>query len=169
MKSLYNLLNSKGQIGSLVLAVLCIVIVLGSIFNGLSGAGYEVGTDLVQILKDPESTQTFEFFNPVIAIPVVLLGVAAFFLVLFAVKSVFSDLKGSIKPLAGVILVLVIFMIFKSMSNADLAGKAAEIAGKQNLSADTIKLIGGGIRTTVMMIGLSILAAVVGGILNIFK
>ena len=55
------------------------------------------------------------------------------------------------------------------MSNADLAGKAAEIAGKQNLSADTIRWIGGGIRTTVVMIGLSILAAVVGGILNIFK
>jgi len=155
--------------GSLILAVVCIVIVLGSIFNGLSGAGYDAGTDLVQILKDKESTQTFDFFNPVITIPIILLAVAAFFMVVFAGKSVFSDLKGSIKPLAGVILVLVIFFIFKSMSNADLAGKAAEIAGKQNLSADTIRWIGGGIRTTVVMIGLSILAAVVGGILNIFK
>jgi len=155
--------------GSLILAIVCIAIVMGSIFNGLGGAGYDVGTDLVEILKDKDSKQTFEFFNPVIAIPVFLLFVAAFFLLVFAVKSIFSDLKGSIKPIAGVVLVLIIFFIFTSMSNADLAGKASEIAGKQNLSPETIKLIGGGIRTTVVMIGLSILAAIVGGIMNIFK
>ncbi|MBT8233927.1 MAG: hypothetical protein HKO66_05990 [Saprospiraceae bacterium] len=169
MKSLFTFLNNKGQLGALILAVLCIIIVMGSIFAGLGSANYEVGTDLVQILKDKESTQTFEFFNAAIIIPVILIGLAAFAMLSFGVKDVVSDPKGSIKLLAGVGVLVILFFIFQSMSDAHVTGKAAELVAKDNLADGTVKRIGGGIMTTVLLIGLAIAAAVVGGIANLFK
>ena len=169
MKSLYNLLNAKGQMASLVLAVLCVAIVLGSIFSGLSGEGYEVGTDLVKILKDEDSTQTFDFFNMAIRIPIALILIAAIALIFFGLKSVVSDPKGSIKFIIGAVILAILFFIFQSMATPELGGKAAEIASKQGLSDTTITRIGGGIGATVLLIGLAIASAIVGGIANIFK
>lgn len=169
MKSLFNFLNSKGQMGALILAVVCIVIVLGSIFGGLSSSNYDVGTDLVQILKDKDSTETFDFFNSAITIPVILICIAALLLVVFGIRSLVTDPKGSLKFIVSAAAVVVLFFIFQSMADAHVTGKAAELVAKDNLSDSTVKMIGGGITTTVLLIGAAIVAAVVGGIINLFK
>ena len=169
MKALYNFLTGKGQLIALLLAIVCVLIVMVSIFTGIGGAGYEVGTDLVSILKDPDSTQEFNFFNPAIAIPVTLIIVAMAALVIFGVISVASDPKGSIKVLISGAVVLVLFFLFYSMSESETAGKIFSLLQKNDIGEGTSRFISGGIKTTLLLIGLSVVSAIGGELYNIFK
>ena len=169
MKSLFNFLTSKGQLGALLLAVLCIAIVLGSIFSGLASANYEVGTDLVAILKNKESKEAFNFFNAAIMIPMVLIIIAAVLLVLFGLKSLLSDPKGSMKFIISTVVIVLLFFVFYSMSDNETTGKVAALIQKFNVSPGVSKFISGGIKTTLLLVGASVVAAIVGEILNFFK
>lgn len=169
MKALYNFLTSKGQLVALLLAILCVAIVLGSIFSGLGSAGYDVGTDLVSILKDKDSTQEFNFFNPAISIPQALIVIALLALIVFGVISLVSDPKGSLKFIISAAVVLVLFGIFYSISDSETSGKIFELIQKNNISEGTSKFISGGIKTTILLITLSVITAVGGEVYNIFK
>lgn len=169
MKALFNFLTGKGQLIALLLAILCVVIVLGSIFSGLNGAGYDTSTDLVSILKDPDSTQEFSFFNPAVTIPVILIGLAVVALVVFGVLSVVSDPKGSLKFIISAAVVVVLFFVFYAASESETSGKIFTLLQTNDISESTSKFISGGIKTTVLLIGLSVVAAIGGEVYNIFK
>ncbi len=169
MKALYNFLTGKGQLIALLLAILCVVIVLGSIFSGIGGAGYDVGTDLVSILKDPDSTQEFNFFNAAIAIPMTLIIIAAAALVIFGLLSLVSDPKGSMKFIISAAVVLVVFFLFYSMSQSETTGKIFTLLQTNNIGEGTSKFISGGIKTTILLIVLSVISAIGGEVYNIFK
>lgn len=169
MKALFNFLTSKGQLIALVLAIVCVVIVMGSIFSGINGAGYDVGTDLVSILKDKDSTQTFDFFNAAIAIPGLLIILAIAALVIFGVLSIVSDPKGSLKILISGGVILLIFFAFYAMSESETTGKIFTLIQKNDIGEGTSKFISGGIKTTILLIGVSAVTAVVGEVYNLFK
>lgn len=169
MKALYNFLTGKGQLIALVLAIVCVAIVMISIFTGIGGAGYDVGTDLVSILKDPDSSQEFNFFNAAIAIPMVLIILAVASLVIFGVLALVSDPKGSMKFLISGAVVLVLFFVFYSISDSESTGKIFELIQKNDIGEGTSKFISGGIKTTLLLIVLSIVSAIGGEVYNIFK
>ena len=169
MKSLYNFLTGKGQLLALVLAVVCIVAVLGSIFSGLGSAGYDAGTDLVQILKDEDSTQDFAFFAPAVVIPVLLIGFALVALVVAGVASLVSDPKGSMKFLASAGVVVVLFLIFYATSESETTGKIFELMQTNDIGEGTSKFISGGIKTTILLVAASAVTMIGGEIYNIFK
>ena len=169
MKALYNFLTSKGQLIALVMAILCVAIVMISIYTGIGGAGYDVGTDLVSILKDPDSTQEFNFFNAAILIPMVLIILAAISLVAFGVLALVSDPKGSMKFLIGAAVMVVLFFVFYSMSESETTGKLFELIQSNDIGEGTSKFISGGIKTTLLLIVLSIVSAIGGEVYNIFK
>jgi hypothetical protein len=169
MKSLYNFLLGKGQIGALFLAIICIVIVMGSIFSGLGGAGYDAGTDLVAILKDKDSTQTFDFFNASILIPTILIVIAVIALVVFGVMGVVTHPKASMKAVISAGIVLLLFFLFYSISDSETTGKVFSLLQKNDIGEGTSKFISGGIKTSVTLIIVSFLTAAGGEIYNFFK
>lgn len=169
MKSLFNFLTGKGQLIALLTAIVCIAIVMGSIFSGIGSAGYDVGTDLVSILKDKDSTQNFDFFNAAIAIPIVLIIVAVAALVIFGVLSIVSDPKGSLKVIVSGAVVLVVFFVFYAASESETTGKIFALLQREAIGEGTSKFISGGIKTTILLIGLSIVSAVGGEVYNLFK
>jgi len=169
MKALYSFLTGRGQLIALVLAILCVAIVMISIFTGIGNAGYDASTDLVSILKDPDSDQSFNFFNAAVYIPVVLIGIAAISLVVFGVLAIVSDPKGSMKFIVSTAVIMVVFFIFYSMSQSETSGKIFELIQTNGIGEGTSKFISGGIKTTLLLIGLSVVTAVGGEGYNLFK
>ena len=169
MKSLYNFLTGKGQVLALGLAVVCIVSVLGSIFSGLGSAGYDAGTDLVQILKDEDSTQDFAFFAPAVVIPVILIITAVLALVIAGVASLISDPKGSMKFIASAGVVVVLFLIFYATSQVETSGSIFNLMQEKDIGEGTSKFISGGIKTTILLVAASAVTMIGGEIYNIFK
>ncbi len=169
MKALYDFLTSKGQMIALLLAIVCIAIVMISIFTGISGQGYDVGTDLVSILKDPDSTQEFNFFNAAIIIPRALIILTALIMVVFGVIALISDPKGSMKFIVSTVVILLLFFVFYSISESETTGKIFSLLQKNNIGDGTSKFISGGIKTSLLMIGLSVVSAIGGELYNFFK
>lgn len=169
MKSLFTFLTKRGQLFALLLAIACIVIVFSSIFGGLSNAGYDTGLDLVPILQDDESTQSFDFFTPAVAIPYYLTAICMFLLVIFFIKDIVTNPKGSMKMIIGLIVLAVVFFALYSSSTAENVGKIGALSQEFNVSDNISKMISGGLKTTV---GLAIVAAismVLMEIWNMFK
>jgi hypothetical protein len=169
MKALYNFLTARGQMIALFLAILCVAIVMGSIFSGLGSAGYDTSTDLVSILKDPDSTQEFNFFNPAVAIPRILILLCVIAVVVFGVLSVVSDPKGSLKFIISGGVIVLLFFVFYASSESETTGKIFALLQREDISEGTSKFISGGIKTTMLLIGFSIVSAVAGEVYNIFK
>lgn len=169
MKALYNFLTGKGQLAALILAVVCIASILFSIFGGLSSAGYEVGTDLVPILKDKESTQAFDFFNLAVSIPQLLIYLALICLVVFGIVNLFKDPKGAMKFLIAFGLLAVIFFALYAMSDSETTGKISALLQKNDISENVSRMISGGLKTTILLAGLSAVLMVVMEIYNFIK
>lgn len=169
MKSLFSFLTSKGQLIALLFAVALIAIVFMSIFGGLGSAGYDTSTDLVPILQDEESTQDFGFFGAAVAIPVWLIRIAAVLLLVFFIRSIVQDPKGSMKMIIGLIVVGVIFFALYSMSDAESTGRVSELAQEFDVSDNVSKMISGGLKTTVGLAIVSAVLMVVMELWNLFK
>lgn len=169
MKSLFNFFTSKGQLGALIFAIILIAIVFMSIFGGLGSAGYDSGVDLVPILQDEESTQTFDFFKPAVAVPVYLIGFTAMLMIFFGLKAILTDPKGSMKMIISLIVLAIIFFAFYSMSDAETSGKIGELVQEFDVRESTSKMISGGIRTTILLAVVSAALMFIMEIWNMFK
>ena len=157
MKSIFTLLTKRGQLFALILALVCIAIVFVSILSGLGSAGYDTSLDLVPIMQDEESTQNFNFFSPAVRIPSYLAVICFFIMIAGVFKDIFSDPKGSIKMIIGLVVLAVVFFALYSSSAAENTGKISYLVQEFDVSDNVSKLISGGIKTTV---GLTIVAAI---------
>jgi len=152
-----------------VLGLLVVGIVLISALTGLGSAGYDTGTDLNAVLKSEGSTETFDFFNMAVMLPVVLIGLIVALLVLFSLFQIISNPKGSIKGILGLLLVAVMFFVFYSMAAPETTGKLAELHGRFNIGEQASKIISGGIKTTGILFIAGIILMFVSEIINLFK
>jgi len=80
---MYSLLAKRGQLFAILLGVAIVVIFLGSVIGGLSSAGYNMGTDLVQVLKN-DPAQDFSFFDIGLYLTMGLIVIAAVLALLLA-------------------------------------------------------------------------------------
>ena len=87
----------------------------------------------------------------------------------FGVLALVSDPKGSMKFLISGAVVLVLFFVFYSISDSESTGKIFELIQKNDIGEGTSKFISGGIKTTLLLIVLSIVSAIGGEVYNIFK
>jgi len=170
MNSLYNLFSAKGQMFAFLLGVALVAIILISAITGLGSAGYDVGTDLNQILKSPGNTETFDFFNLVVALPRILVILAIALIFIFGIMQLVKNPKGSLKVLAGFGVVAILFFVFYSMAVPETGdSRLAMLHGKFDITETASKLISGGIKT-VLTLGIgAILLMVVSEVLNLFK
>lgn len=164
---MYKLLTSKGQLFAIALGVLSVAIALGTIISGVK-SNYSMGANLNDELKN-NAEANFDFFNPAINIVVILVIVACAAMLLFGLFHLFSDIKGSLKAIIGLGLVVALFFIFSS--SADVAGtaKLTELIDKNDLSDKVSKFISGGVKTAVIAAMIAFFAAVVMEIINLFK
>lgn len=168
MKSIYNLLNSKGQLFALGLGLLCIAIVLGSIFSGLGSAGYDTSTDLNQILKDGGG-DGFNFLNPAVMIPRLLTILAVAVILIFGIVGLVTNPKGSLVFLIAVGVLVALFFILTSMSEAETTGKIAALVDKNGISEGVSKMISGGVKSVVLLSAIAFFGIVLMEIYNFFK
>ena len=165
---MYKFLTKNGQSVALGLGVLVIAIFLISIYSGFSSSGYDMSTDLNK-LSDAEQAD-IKFFDPGIFLTVVMIGLA--FLLAFVVFGIFDLIKfpkNAIKFAIGAVALAVVFYALYATSSFDTAGRLEKLNDTFGITESISKFISGGIKTTLGLLGASVLAVIVGELWSIFK
>lgn len=165
---MYNFLLRKGQAVAFGLGIVVIAIFLISIFTGMGDAGYSMSDDLNKLTAEQKAD--ISFFNPGLMITVVMTIVAfVLALVVFGVVDLFKYPKAAVKTLIGLAVIAVVFFALYSMSDVETAGKLGRIHQEFDISEGVSKFISGGIKTTIGLILIAVLAMIFGGIRNAVK
>jgi len=166
---MYKFLSSRGQTLALVLGLVVIAIFLISVMTGLNGQGYDMSTDL-NGLPD-EAKAKIDFFNSGLILTVVLAAFGALAAVFFGIVGIFKFPKASMKAIVAIVVLLIGFFLFYSMSGTEFGAgtKMSELIQKYSLGDSTVKFIGGGINITILLALLSLVLMVVFEIKNAFN
>lgn len=165
---MYKFLTKNGQSMALGLGVLVILIFLVSTYLGFSSMGYDMSTDLNK-LSDAEQAD-IQFFNPGIFLTVAMIAVAfVLAFIVFGIADLIKFPKNAIKFAIGLIGLIVVFYILYATSSFDSAGRMETLNERFEITESISKFISGGIKTTLGLLGFSILAVMVGEIWALFK
>lgn len=165
---MYQLLAKKGQLFAIGTGVLFVVIFLGSVFSGLSSSGYTVGDDLNAIMKaNPD--QTFSFFDIGLQLTIALIIIGLVAAVLFGLYQLISAPKQSMKGIIGILVIVGLFFALYSAAGTDADTILGKTLQKFSISDNVSKLISGGILTTLILGGISLVSMVLFEIYNLFK
>lgn len=165
---MYSLLAKKGQLFAILLGVGVVVIYLATVIGGIGSAGYDMSSDLNQVLKN-NPDQSFDFFNVGLQLTIGLVVIAAAAAVFFGLYQMISSPKDSLKGIIGVAVIAAVFFGLYSSADADTASAIGNTIQKFKISENVSKLISGGILTTGILAGVSLVAMVLFEIYNIFK
>ena len=144
------------------------IIYLFSVISGIRGAGYELSTDLNQVLKNnPE--QTFDFFNPGVYLIIALIATAAVCALGGGLWQMIRSPKNSLKGILGIGLIAALFFGLYSSAGTDAGSVIGETLQKFDISDNVSKFISGSLLTTGILAGLSVVAIILGEIYNLFK
>ena len=165
---MYKFLTKNGQLLAILLGVAVVAVFLVSVFTGLEGAGYSVGDDLNQIMKDaPDGDKpAFDFFNPGLYLTGALAGLALLAAVAFGLWQLISSPKQSLKGILAVAAIAIIFFAFYSSAIPEMAG---DTLTRFDVSDNVSKLISGGIWTTLMLLAGAFAIMVLAEVRNLFK
>jgi hypothetical protein len=157
---MYQFLSKNGQTIAFGLGVLLTAIFLISAFSGLSE---------FNMLSDEQQWQTDIFnigFYAAIALTIICLIAA----VVFGLVQMAGDIKGAIKGIAGIALLLVVFFIVYSTVDigADSAGVMKEVR-EFNLTDGQSQFISAAIITTIALSLIALVTFVVFEVINLFK
>lgn len=153
---------------ALGLGVLMVIIFMVTVSSGLSSSGYDMSTDLNGL--DDASKNAIGFFNPIIALTIVLIVVAAVLaFVIFFVAGILKFPKESMKFIAGFVVLLIIFGIAYATSSEETSGRLTGIVEKFQVSGGTLKFINGGILVTILLCFAAAAMIVVSEVRNAFK
>lgn len=164
---MYQFLTKHGQTLAFGIGLLLTVIFLGSVLSSDTGA-----------IEAPDGTKDYgvTMFNFGLWAAVLLTAICAIAMVLFGVAQVLGNLKSSWQGLAGFALLIVIFIIGYSMAAGEpetrpiqLAIAKFEESQEVDFTSANLKFVGGAIITSLVMIGLAIVALVATGIRNFFR
>ncbi|MDZ4680459.1 MAG: hypothetical protein SH848_09010 [Saprospiraceae bacterium] len=156
---MYKFLSSNGQV---------LAFGLGALLSVLFLVSWLGGQESLNALPDDEKFKT-GIFDAGILGATALVFIAALMLVGFGLYQTATDFKKSLKSIIGVVALILVFIIAYSTSTPDKTGMVGDAAIKMGVSDNTQKLIGGGLTTMYIMMGLSLLALAASEIRNIFK
>ncbi|MEM1327834.1 MAG: hypothetical protein AAGI23_17875 [Bacteroidota bacterium] len=157
---MYQFLSKNGQTLAFGLGILLTAIFLISAFSGIGE---------FNMLQEEQQWQTDIFnigFYAAIALTIVCLIAA----VLFGLAQMVGDIKGAIKGIAGIALILVVFFIIYSTvdPSADSAGVMKEVK-EFGLEPGQSKFISAAIITTIALSLIALVTFVVFEVINLFK
>jgi len=166
---MYKFLTKNGQLLAILLGVAVVAIFLITVFTGLDGAGYSVGDDLNQIMKDaPEGEKpAFDFFNLGLGLTIGLIVIAFIAALIFGLWQLITSPKQSLKGILAVVAIAAIFFAFYSTGVAEVAKEG--LLDKHGVSDNVSKLISGGIWTTLMLLGGAFAIMILSEVRNLFK
>lgn len=158
---MYNFLSKHGQTAAFLLGVALVVIFLAIAIPGASGVNFDQ-------MEDAEIYNT-TMFNFGISMARILTILCAVGMLVFGLLQIFSNLKGSLKGLLGVAVLVILFFLFRGMASdvADHPTIASAIEKYQSssegrtITAENLKFIGGAVRLGLLMVGAAFLALVV--------
>lgn len=157
---MYKFLTKNGQAIAFVAGLVITVIFLLIAISGMSSFN----------ALDKEQQFTTSIFDFGLMGAIALTIVAAIATVLFALMQIAGNFRSSLAGILGVLLIVVIFIVGYSTASGEVTSdiaRAVENAG--GVSANNLKIIGGGITTALVMLGLATFAFVGSEIRNFFK
>lgn len=154
---MYNYLARNGQTLAFGLGVLLTVVFLISVFSGMDG---------FTSLAEEDRGQT-NIFNIGLYASFALVILAAVAMIGFGLLHVASDFKGSIKGIAGLAAIVIIFLVGRGMGSDDslISDAITEFKVTEGQSA----IITGAIRTGIALAALAAITFVLSEIRNFFK
>lgn len=159
---MYKTLSKNGQgIGFLLGAVITILYVL------IMSAGWGKFSSLAEDAPERYDTTIFNF-GIFAAIALVIIGVII--VALFGVAQMASDPKAALRGIVGVGVLVGIFLVSYTTASGEATGplaKSVENAG--GLSSNALKLISGGITTSIILALAAAAAILVSELRNFFK
>lgn len=126
------------------------------------------GLEEFNMLPEEEQSTT-DIFNFSIAGALALVVLCAVAMLLFGVYNVIVHPKGAIKFIAGLAVIIVLVVVFYSVTEAETSGKVYHAIQQGELTANTSKWINGAIATTLILLGGAALAFILSEIRNLFK
>jgi len=164
---MYNFLTKHGTLAAFLLGIVIIVAFLGSAISGLGSAGYDSGTNLMEMGRD--KIQEMNFFNLGLQLTIFLLIAAVAITLVFMVVDVFKFPKQTVKGIIGFVVLIVIFMILKSTATFETGGKWDKLYNTFAITEGVSSFISAGIWTTLILMGGATLLVIGAEIRNFFK
>lgn len=165
---MYQFLTKNGQ--ALAFGLGLVLIVLFLLFALPTAGEYQFDT------MENEQIREVSIFNFGLWSAIILTVIAAAAMIIFGVAQVASNFKKSFVGILGFLALLVIFFIGYSISDGEpeTARLAAaiqnfETSQQTDLTPGNLKFISGGIITSLVLMGLAVIALVVTGVINFFK
>lgn len=159
---MYSFLIRRGPLVASLTALLLIIVGLIPIMSG------SAALDAL-----PEQEQAFapegDIFYPVLYITVALLVLAVAAAILLSLFNVLKNPKASIRGLIGFAVLVVLFFIFWTMSDAEATGSLKATIEQFNITPGVSKLIGASIRLTLFLGVASVVLMIVLEVWNFFK
>lgn len=141
---------------------------LGALISVLFLISWLSGTSSMMALPEDERYKTGIFDVGFIG-TIILLVLAVASLVIFGLLQTANNLKGSMKGLIGIAILVVVFLISYATASADATGIVADAAKKMDVSNSTIRMIGAGLNTVVVLAIVTFVALIASEIRNFFK
>ncbi len=151
MVGLYNFLSRYGQVVAFVVGLVLIVAYLMTVQSGLE--------EFNALGKEDQAKTTIFNIGLMSAIGLIIAAVVLVFL--FALFDLVFNPKNSLRSLALLLFIGLLFFLGYSMAQADEAGKLAELYQKYQITPFIAKLIGGGLRATIWLGILAVVAVIV--------
>jgi len=156
---MYKLLTKNGQLFAFGLGALITVVFLLLIFSGLEDFN----------LLDKDTRITSDIFNFGMYAGIALVAICALSMLAFGVIQIASNPKGSLKGLIGIVAIIVIFFIAKSIGTGESAPDLVEAMSKNGVTESVGANISGAILLTALVGGIAVAALVVSEVRNFFK
>ena len=170
---MYAFLNKYGQALAFGIGVLVTAIFVISIFSAPAAEMEMIMSESAGPEKYETTAFDFGLYASLFLTVIALIGA-----LLFGIAQLASNPKGSMKGILGFAALVIIAIISYSMANGDMTQEAPEIVKSidkfntdqgADFDGDTLKFVSGSIITSVVMIGLAVLALIGFGIRGIFK
>ena len=155
---MYKFLTKNGQVLAFGLGALITLLFLVFVLSGLD--------DFSMLDKDAKVQSNL--FNFGMYAGIALVVVCALGMLVFGVLQIASNPKGSMKGIIGLVAILVLFFIAKSMAAPASAG-LSDAMSKYNVTDGTFSWISGAINTTLIIGALAVAALFISEIRNFFK
>jgi len=156
---MYKTLTRNGQMFAFGLGLLITVAFLISVFSGIE--------EFNGMSKEGQYETGIFNFGLYAVVALTILGVAAMFI--FGILQIVTDLKGSIKGLAGFGVMLIIFAIAYSTATVESGGFWDPLMEDFGVTDGASKFITGAIWTCLAMIAIAVVTFVLSEIRNFFK
>jgi len=165
---MYSFLNKYGQALAFGLGIVVTLIFLAIIFS-------DPATDTLSTMSD-EDKYNSSMFNFGLGTSILMTVLAAAGMLLFGVTQIFGNLKGSLKGIIGLGVVVALLLIAISATTGEpdhpqiqTAIDKFEDAQGTTFTAGNMKFIGGSIITALVMMAASFVVLIVFGVRNFFK